>query len=368
MQWDRQDFIDLMTFNNPKREMFYESMGLLAGLDEEWKAQGAGPEELDLTAFGFDYVRAMYVGNAAAITSQKEVILEDTKEYRIMRDSWGRITKLIKGTATIALPQTYPVKTMDDWLKMKPMFEYNDSRVNLDLIEEAKEAQKKGVLIKAGIPGGYDLPRELIGEAAVCLCYYDDPELMNSIISTVSETAFKVFEKVSRLIPIDMLCVHEDMAGKGGPMIGPAMVDEFIKPYYRRIWDLLSSRGTKLFFQDSDGDMRPLLDTFHSAGVNVFFPCEPAAGMDIVEIRKKHGKQFAMIGGIDKHVLRKNKEDIRRELEYKLQPLMRGGGMCFALDHRIPNGTPLENYRYYVRTAQEMLGIDGSEKGWFRFF
>jgi hypothetical protein len=42
--------------------------------------------------------------------------------------------------------------------------------------------------------------------------------------------------------------------------------------------------------------------------------------------------------------------------------------MCFSLDHRIPNGTPLENYRYYVKTAQEMLGIDGSEKGWFRFF
>ena len=46
---------------------------------------------------------------------------------------------------------------------------------------------------------------------------------------------------------------------------------------------------------------------------------------------------------------------------------MRGGGMCFSLDHRIPNGTPLENYRYYVKTAREILGIKEIEKGWARF-
>jgi len=41
--------------------------------------------------------------------------------------------------------------------------------------------------------------------------------------------------------------------------------------------------------------------------------------------------------------------------------------MCFGLDHRIPNGTPIENYRFYVKTAQEMLGKTGSlEKGWAR--
>jgi uroporphyrinogen-III decarboxylase len=367
MRWDRQEFIDLMTFNHPKREMFYETMGLLVGLDEEWKAQGALPEELDLSAFGFDYVHAKGVGNTGAIHTQKEVILEDTKEYVISRDSWGRRVKMIKGTSTLPLPLSYPVKTMDDWLKMKPMFEYDESRITIDAIEEAKALRKTGTMIKASIPGGYDFPRELMGEEHTCLCYYDDPELMRDILDTASETSFRTLEKISRLITIDCLTVHEDMAGKGGPMIGPALVNEFIHPYYRRIWDMLSSRGTKLFAQDSDGNMNPVLAAFADAGVNIFFPCEPAAGMDIVAIRRKFGKQFALFGGIDKHVLRRSKEEIRKELEYKFQDCMRGGGVCFGLDHRIPNGTPLENYRYYVKTAQEMLGIDGGEKGWFRF-
>ena len=369
MRWDRREFIDHMTFNRSEREMFYETMGLLVGLDEEWKAQGASEDELNLSAFGFDYVHACGCGgNTGAIHTMKEVILEDTKEYLLKKDSWGRTVKLMKGVSTIALPVSHPVQTMDDWLKIKHMFEYDGCRIDYNAVEKAKELQKKGSMVKGSIPGGYSLPRGLMGDEQACFCYYDDPELMHDIINTISDTSFRVIKKISDLIEIDCLYVHEDMAGKGGPMIGPDLVKEFISPYYRRIWDMVNSRGTKLFAQDSDGDMNPVLQVFADAGVNIFYPCEPAAGMDIVEIRKKYGKKFAMLGGIDKHVLRKSKDDIRRELEYKLQDSMRGGGMCFSLDHRITNGTPLENYRYYVKTAQEMLGIDNSEKGWFRFF
>jgi uroporphyrinogen-III decarboxylase len=98
-------------------------------------------------------------------------------------------------------------------------------------------------------------------------------------------------------------------------------------------------------------------------------PFEPAAGMDIVQVRKKYGKKLVFRGGIDKHVLRKDKEDIRRELEYKMQPLMKDGGVVFGLDHRIPNGTPIENYRYYVDTGREILGLpprDPKKRGWSR--
>ena len=120
---------------------------------------------------------------------------------------------------------------------------------------------------------------------------------------------------------------------------------------------------------DSDGNVTPVLDALLQCGVNVMHPMEPAAGMDIVAVREKFGRRLAMLGGIDKHVLRGTKEDIRRELEYKMQPSMRNGGIAFSLDHRIPNGTPLENYRYYVRLGREILGLpplDATRKGWGR--
>ena len=116
--------------------------------------------------------------------------------------------------------------------------------------------------------------------------------------------AFKVLDRISDKLLIDNLFVHEDMAGKSGPLIGPGLITKYIKPYYRKIWDMLSSKGTKLFSQDSDGNMDKVVDAFLDCGVNVMFPAEPAAGMDIVELRKKYGKILAFKGGIDKHLLR----------------------------------------------------------------
>ena len=48
---------------------------------------------------------------------------------------------------------------------------------------------------------------------------------------------------------------------------------------------------------------------------------------------------------------------------------MREGGCAFGLDHQIPNGTPIENYRYYVDLGREILGLpprDPSRQGWAR--
>ena len=48
---------------------------------------------------------------------------------------------------------------------------------------------------------------------------------------------------------------------------------------------------------------------------------------------------------------------------------MMEGGVVFGLDHRIPNGTPLENYIYYVDCAREILGMPDfriSEPSWGR--
>ncbi len=219
------------------------------------------------------------------------------------------------------------------------------------------------------IPGGWDMARELMGDQNACLAYYTQPELMRDLMKTLTDTAVAVFERVTEQLTIDQLFVHEDLAGKSGPLVGPAQVKQFIAPYYRRVWDLLSARGTRIFNLDSDGNVAPVIDAFLACGVNVMHPMEPAAGMDVVQIRKKYGPRLAMLGGIDKHVLRRSREEIRRELEYKLQPLMQQGGMVFGLDHRIPNGTPLENYRYYVRLGREMLGLpppDGRRRGWGR--
>ena len=370
MKFHREQYLDLMTFGHVERPMFVELFGPLVGLEQEWRAQGATEDEINMVAFDWDYVPIARCGATTELFGgPQRVVLEDTDTYRIERDELGRTIKLPKKTATVGLPMNFPVRDMDNWLAVKPLYTFCEQRIDWDQVEAARSAQAQGCLVVAHIPGAFDTARELMGEEVACLAYYDQPQLMADLLQTLRQTAVEVLQRVSDRITIDQLSVHEDLAGKSGPLIGPEQIRQFVQPYFTPVWDLLASRGTRVFEMDTDGFMNPILDALLECGLNAMHPMEPAAGVDIVELRKKYGQKLAFRGGIDKFVLQQGKAEIRQELEYKLQPMMRRGGTVFGLDHRIPNGTPLENYRYYVDLGREILDLpprDSLHHGWQR--
>ena len=360
----RQEYLDYMTFQANERPLFTEIFGPIVGLKEEWEEQGATPQELDFSAFTYRCEsRARLPVTTGRLGGHEPQVLEEDEEYIITRDELGRTMKMPKGLATIALPLDYPVATMDDWLKIKPWYEYSEARFSEGWAEDAARYLADDQVIGVSIPGGFDEPRQLMGEEGVCIAYHEQPELIHDILETIGSTAERVLDRVSRAVQVDMLFVHEDMAGKSGPLAGPRQIAEFIKPYYRRNWDMLADRGARLFDQDSDGDMNPVLDAFIEAGVNCMHPMEPAANMDIVKAREQYGTKLAFYGGIDKHVIRRSQAEIEAELEYKIPPMVASGGCILALDHRIPNGTPLENYRFYVSKAWEILDRCSGARG-----
>lgn len=356
MEVGREAYLDYMTFRSPGPPMFTEIFGPLLGLKEEWQAQGATPGELDFSAFRYRRSMSHPVAvNTGWTGGPPQAILEETDDYILGTDRYGRTVKLFKRSATLPLPLTHPVETMDDWLRVKPHYAFSEDRFGEGWRERALQAREKGLVISVSIPGGFDEPRQLLGEALLCESYYGQPDLIHDVLSTIGETAFRVLERVSAEVPVDQLSVHEDMAGKSGPLAGPRQVAEFIRPYYRRVWDMLRDRGARLFSQDSDGDMNAVIPAFLDAGINVMYPIEPAAHMDLVQIRERFGTRLAMVGGLDKHVIRRSLEEIEAELEYKIPPMVRTGGCVLGLDHRIPNGTPLAHYRFYIRKAWAII-------------
>jgi len=352
----REEYLDYMTFRSNERPLFTEIFGPLIGLKEEWTEQGASAEELNLSAFRYRCpMRGHIPVNTGWIGGRSPQTLEETEEYRIIIDHMGRRMKLIKGYATLPLPLDYPVKTMDDWLRIKHHYEFSEQRLAADWERVAREHLRDGRATVVSIPGGFDEPRQLMGEEALCVAFYEQPELVHDMLSTIGNTAKRVLDRVSATVQVDELSVHEDLAGKSGPLVGPRQVEEFIKPYYRKVWDMLADRGARLFSQDSDGNIENVIPAFLDAGLNVMYPMEPAAGMDIVKLRKKYGKRLAFWGGIDKYVLQRTKEEITAELEYKIPPMVHTGGCILSLDHRIPNSTPLENYRFYINKVWEIM-------------
>ena len=56
MEYLREAYLDYMFGRAVERPIFVELFGPLIGLEDEWRAQGASEAEIEMTAFGFDYV------------------------------------------------------------------------------------------------------------------------------------------------------------------------------------------------------------------------------------------------------------------------------------------------------------------------
>ena len=368
MVWDRERYIAHSLFEDTGREMFCELFGPLHRLEREWREAGVSEEEIRMTAFGWDYVPVEWLaGNTGPVTGIAPVVLEDTREKTLAVDAMGRHTELFKNTATIPLPLDHPVSGPDDWLRVKRWYAFDEKRVDRERLPAQKKRREGGALTCLSVPGAFDEPRQLLGEEALCIACYEEPEMLHDMLDTFADTAVRVIERVGEGCPLDCLCVHEDMAGKSGPLFGPAQIREFFRPYYTRVWEAARACGARLFSQDSDGDVSPILGELIECGLNSIHPMEPVGGNDIVELRKKYGKKLCFKGGINKHALLSGPDAVRAELEYRLAPHLMHGGTIFALDHRIPNGVPIETYRYYVRLGREMLGLDpDGGPGWAR--
>jgi len=356
----RQQYLDHLLQRGSEREILVELFGPLVGLEDEWRAQGASEEELSLDAFAFDTVKTVWLADTGLRGDVEPRTLEESAGHELKIDALGRKMRLIKSSATIALPESFPVVDMDDWQRVRHWLADAPVRTHADHLAEAARQREAGALTLLSMPGGYDLPRQLMGDEEACMAFIDEPELISDMLEAAADMVCAVIDRVSAICHVDYLHVHEDFAGKSGPLIGPGQIREFLQPYYARIWDRAREAGAEVFSIDSDGDIRPVIAPLMACGINQIYPMEPVTGMDMAAVRARH-PDLILKGGIDKHVLRKDREAIRQELERKLQSSLRGGATVFGLDHRIPNGTPLCNYRYYVATAREMLNLPPAE-------
>ena len=217
-QVPRDEYVDYMTFDRPGPPMLTELFGPLVGLRDEWQQQGATAGELDFSAFHY---RQPAFGTVpcwcGAFDLPRTEILRHDEDEIIARDGLGRTLRLCKSTASLPLPLDYPVKTRDDWERLKPHYAFDERRFTDGWADTARRLAAEGQVVTLAIPGGFDTPRQLMGDAETCMAYYDQPELMRDMLATFAETACRVIQRVTDEVKVDRIFVHEDMAGTSWP-------------------------------------------------------------------------------------------------------------------------------------------------------
>lgn len=199
--------------------------------------------------------------------------------------------------------------------------------------------------------------RDWMGIENLALVVYDDPAWFEEMVTTVADLAIAMLEKAfSTGARFDGCDMWEDMCYNAGPLLSPAHFKQYLVPQYRRITDLCHKHGVDLVWVDCDGKIDDLIPLWLGAGVNCMFPIEIGTwGADPVKYRKQYGKELLMMGGFDKHILARSKQEIDAEIA-RLTPLVEAGGFIGFADHRVPPDVPLDNYVHYCRTVRLAWG------------
>ena len=334
-----------------------------------WKQQGLPDTVTNLEAyFKFAPRSGVPVGTGFSYGFESKVI-EKTDKYMIIVNGEGAKQQVFTdGSSTIPHYIEFGLKGRKEWEELyKPRLDienpsrYPENRSDWEQLKTRLNDPNWGIPVGIGIGSLFGVLRNWAGFEGISMLCYDDPELVEEMVTHLADLTCAVIKRAAAEIKIDYASGWEDMAFNNGPIISPAMIRKWLTPNYKRITDILKPSGCDIVYTDCDGNINNMMDPWLEGGVNGIFPIDVGPGSDPVVIRRKYGHKVVMLGGVNKHKLIAGKDAIKDEIR-RIKPYVLEGGWIPHVDHRCPPDVTFENYLYYLDVKRETFGMPKDEE------
>jgi uroporphyrinogen decarboxylase len=328
---------------------------------ERWRGEGYPREPVDFDAyFGLDAYFSPIAVNLGYYPAFEYKVLEDRGGTKLIQDGSGSILEIMADHSTIPKIISPAVSGRESWEKLKERLDPRSPERYPDWQAEIKRFANSGAAVQIGIyPYGlFGTLRDMMGVEELLVGFYDEPELIHDIMDYLTNFWLALYEEAARHIQIDHIHIWEDMSGKQGPLISPAMFREFMMANYKKIIAFAKDRNIPIVSVDTDGNMDVMMTVLSEAGINMIMPFEVQAGCDVVAIKKQY-PHICLCGGIDKRALTKDRKTIDAELD-RVDSLFHQSGYMPGNDHLVHPEISLDNFRYFVEQLKIRLGIQGA--------
>jgi uroporphyrinogen decarboxylase len=364
---DRERFIATMHYRPRDRAPICD-FGFWPETIEEWHKQGLPAwvqhakynPKLTSAYFGMDSYGGGVAGNVDLCPEFELKVLEDRGDHELIRQADGVTVLRKKYMGSIPEHHGHLLVDRASWA------EHYKPRLNADTPQRYPNWDHAAMVwndphfpVPRQVWGGslYGKLRDWMGVEALSYLVYDDPALFEEMVTTKADLIVEVHRRLfEHGAQFDCCGMWEDMCYNSGPLLTPDLFKKYLVPHYKRITSQLRAHGCDVVWLDCDGKIDDLLPLWLDAGVNCMFPIEIGTwGADPVKYRKQYGKELLMIGGFDKHILARSKQEIEAEV-HRLTPLVEEGGFIPLADHRVPPDVPFENYIHYLELARKVWG------------
>jgi len=327
---------------------------------ERWISEGYRPgvDDMNMGADARIFLANWFFPNPPF---EREVVEQDEKHILYINHE-GILMREMVNHPHSSMPQfvKFPVETREEfrafWAKkMQPDLTQRIGEDWRNQLRGYREVKVPLVIFSDRWGGFFGPLRNMLGVERLCEMFYDDPAFIEEMMDANADLIIAIMDQALDVISIDMFAFWEDMAYNTAPLLSPEMARKYMLPRYKRVIEHLRGRGVPFFGLDSDGQMDSLIPVWMDAGINTLWPFEVQSGMDVLEVRRKYGKDLRIWGGIDKRAIARGAKAIDEELA-RVKPLIREGGYIPHPDHSIPPDTSFQDYVYFQRRLKEECG------------
>jgi uroporphyrinogen decarboxylase len=145
---------------------------------------------------------------------------------------------------------------------------------------------------------------------------------------------------------VDVILTADDLGVQRGLMMSPDAYRKLVKPRHAKYFGLIHAMSPAKVLFHTCGSVVDILGDLVDIGVDVLHPIQVTArGMDPETLKTKWGDKMAFWGAVDtQHTLcHGSVEDVRSEVERRIEVLGRGGGYVLGAVHNIQPDVPTDN-------------------------
>lgn len=150
----------------------------------------------------------------------------------------------------------------------------------------------------------------------------------------------------------DGFMIVEDLGCNHGLLFSPDSWRRIYRPGYAKIGQWLRENGIH-FWMHNCGRVIDLLDDLIECGLQVMNPMQVTAGMDLLALGKRYGKNLAWWGNLSAATMSGPRDSLEASIRAKAQYARQHGGYIFGSDHSVPPEVSYQRYRWILRTAKE---------------
>ncbi len=174
-----------------------------------------------------------------------------------------------------------------------------------------------------------------------------EPEIARVVLGSVRSFYETYLERILEAAGglVDIVLTGDDFGGQQGPLVSPAMWDDFLSEGFGRYVDLIHAGGARAMHHTC-GDVRDFVGRMRALGLDVLQSLQPEAMADYFpRMKAEWGREMSFHGGlsVQRTLPRGTPEDVAAEVRERVRVLAPGGGYVLSTAHNIQADCPIEN-------------------------